>query len=143
MPSESIYHKGKIVEITPEYTSVEIISESACAACHASALCGLSEYTRKAVQVPTRGLDNYSVGQEVNVVLRSSMGHKAVWLAYVIPLAVLVAALLLALGAGAGELVSGLIAVCAMAVYYFVLWLLRGKLRNEYVFSIEETNNSN
>ncbi len=135
--SSEISHRGRIVAITPEITTVEIVSESACAACHARGLCSLGDSTVKQVELPTRGWDNYSVGQEVNVVLRASMGHKAVWLAYVIPLLVMVAVLLGTLSAGGSELLAGLCAIGAIALYYLVIWLLRGRLRNEYIFNIK------
>ena len=126
-----------IVKVTPEFTTVEIISSSACSACHASGICGMSEYTKKAIEVPTRAWDSYEPGQEVNVVLKASMGHKAVWLAYVAPLCVLLAVLLGSLGLGAGELAAGLGAIGGVAVYYLFLWLFKDRLRNEYVFAIE------
>ncbi|MBP5336854.1 MAG: SoxR reducing system RseC family protein [Bacteroidales bacterium] len=135
--SSEISHRGRIVSITPEITTVEIVSESACAACHAKGLCSLGDSTVKQVELPTRGWDNYDVGQEVNVVLRASMGHKAVWLAYVIPLIILVAALLGTLAAGGSELLAGGVAIGAIALYYLVIWLLRGRLRNEYIFNIK------
>lgn len=135
--NSEIAHRGRIVSITPEITTVEIVSESACAACHAKGLCSLGDSTVKQVELPTRGWDNYSVGQEVNVVLRASMGHKAVWLAYVIPLIILVAALLGTLAAGGSELLAGGVAIGAIALYYLVIWLLRGRLRNEYIFNIK------
>ena len=133
---ESVAHKGRIVQISPQFTTVEIVSESACSSCHAAGLCGMSEYTKKAIEVPTRSWDNYEVGQEVNVVLKASMGHKAVWVAYVIPLIVMTAVLLGFLGAGAGELVAGLSAIAAVGLYYLVVWLLRDRLRNDYIFEI-------
>ena len=132
-----ITHRGRIVSITPEFTTVEIVSESACAACHAKGLCSLGDSKVKQVEVPTRGWDNYAVGQEVSVVLRATMGHKAVWLAYVVPLLVMVAALLGILAAGGSELLAGLGAIGAVAVYYGVIWLLRDRLRKEYVFNIK------
>ena len=132
-----ITHRGRIVSITPEFTTVEIVSESACAACHAKGLCSLGDSKVKQVEVPTRGWDNYTVGQEVSVVLRATMGHKAVWLAYVVPLLVMVAALLGILSAGGSELAAGLGAIGAVAAYYAVIWLLRDRLRKEYVFNIK------
>ncbi len=135
--SDLISHKGLIVEISPEFTTVEIISEAACSSCHAKALCGLGESKKKAIQVPTRGWDNYVVGQEVEVQLKASMGHKAVWLAYVLPLIILVAALLLLSVAGIPELYAGLGALLVMGLYYFVIWCFRSKLKNEYIFNIK------
>lgn len=132
-----IVHSGRIVEITPEFTSVEIVSESACSACHAKGLCGVSESRIKVVQLPTRGWDDYKVGDEVQLVLKSSMGHRAVWLAYVIPLFILLAVMLGLLEAGVRDIVSAGVAVAAIAVYYFVLWLCRKKLQKEYIFNIK------
>ncbi|MCR4859427.1 MAG: SoxR reducing system RseC family protein [Bacteroidales bacterium] len=135
--SSEISHRGRIVSITPEVTTVRIVSESACSACHAKGLCSLGDSTEKDVELPTRGWDNYEVGDEVDVVLRASMGHKAVWIAYVIPLVLMVAALLGVLAAGGSELLAGLVAIGAIALYYFVIWLLRERLRNEYIFNIK------
>ena len=134
---EEITHKGIITAIDPEITTIQIISESACSACHAKGLCSLGDSKVKQVELPTRGWDNYSVGQEVSVVLRATMGHKAVWLAYVVPLIILVAALLGILSAGGTELLAGLGAIGAVALYYGVIWLMRERLRKEYVFNIK------
>jgi hypothetical protein len=38
---------------------------------------------------------------------------------------------------GVGEVVAGLSGIAAVAVYYFLLWLFRGKLQTEYVFTIK------
>ena len=136
--TETISHKGRIIGITPEFTTVEIVSESACSSCHAKGLCGVSESKVKQIQVSTRGWDNYCPGDEVEVLLSASMGHKAVWIAYAIPLMVLMALLFGASALGAGELVSGLAGIGGTAVYYFVIWLLRDRLRNEYIFNIKK-----
>ena len=138
--SSQISHTGRIVGITPELTTVEIVSESACSSCHAKGLCGASESKTKTVTVATRPWDSFSVGDEVKVTLKASMGHKAVWIAYAAPLAVLVAVLLGSTYAGAGELAAGLLSIGAVAVYYFVIWLLRGRLQNEYIFNIISNN---
>ena len=135
--NSDIAHRGRIVSITPEVTTVEIVSEPACSACHARGLCSLGDATVKQVELPTRGWDNYQVGDEVQVVLQASMGHKAVWLAYVVPLLVMVAALLGTLAAGGPELLAGLVAIGAIALYYTTIWLLRSRLKNEYVFNIK------
>ena len=116
---------------------MQIVSESACSACHAKGLCSLGDSTVKEVELPTRGWDNYQVGDEVSVVLQASMGHKAVWLAYVLPLVLMAAALLVTLSACGSELLAGGVAIAAVALWYAVLWLLRGRLRNEYIFNIK------
>lgn len=135
-----ISHTGRVVEVNPQTTVVEIISESACSSCHAAALCGVSEYSHKAIEVPTSPLTYYEVGEEVEVLLKATMGHKAVWLAYVAPLIVLIASMMLSLSLGSGELTAGLVGIGCIALYYLMIWLLRERLRTEYVFEIKKKN---
>lgn len=130
---EQIRHKGKIIEITPEFTSVEIISESACSACHAKGMCGIAESKAKIIQLPTSGWTERNVGDEVEVALKATMGHKAVWLAYVIPLLVLIAGLFGGLKLF-DELGAGLFAIVLVALYYLPLYCFRKALNNEYIF---------
>ena len=52
-----ITHVGKIIEMTPEFTTVEIMVSSACSECHAKGLCGMSEEQEKVITLPT---DPYS-----------------------------------------------------------------------------------
>lgn len=137
---KTVSHRGRIIGITPDVTRVEIISESACASCHSRNFCSLGEASRKIVEVPTSGWDNYKVGQEVNVELVASLGHKAVWLAYAIPLVILIAVILACISIGLGELVSGLASILAVVVYYFVLFCFRNSIRREYVFKITDNN---
>ena len=134
----NISHRGRVVEITPELTSVEIISEAACASCHAKGLCGLGESKSKLVQLPTSPYMDLAPGDEVEVLLSASMGHKAVWIAYVIPCFLLIAVLLILNATAVGELASGLGAIASVLVYYFVVWLFRGRLRNVYIFKIKK-----
>ena len=134
----NISHRGRVVEITPELTSVEIISEAACASCHAKGLCGIGESKSKLVQLPTSPYMDLAPGDEVEVLLSASMGHKAVWIAYVIPCFLLIAVLLILNATAVGELASGLGAIASVLVYYFVVWLFRDRLRNEYIFKIKK-----
>ena len=135
--TEQVKHTGKVVSMTPQLTTVQIVSHSACSECRAASLCGMSEYTEKAIRVPTDPYAKYGVGDEVQVVLKASMGMKAVWLAYFLPLVVLLAVALGLIALGVGEVAAGLGGLAAVGVYYFIIWLLRERLRNEYVFTIE------
>ena len=72
----TVSHKGRVTAVTPQLTTVEIVSESACSACHAKGLCSLGEQQTKIVEVPTSGWDMLSPGDEVEVLLKASMGHK-------------------------------------------------------------------
>ena len=134
---EQITHKGRIVAIDPDITTIEIIAESACASCHAKGLCGLGEEKVKQIQVRTSAWTPRKVGDEVEVVLKKSMGYKAVFIAYGLPLVVLFAALMLLGALGVGELWAGLGALGAVAVCYFVLFLFRNKISKDYSFFLK------
>ena len=74
MARNEISHKGRIVSVTPESTIVEIVSTSACAACHAKGMCGLSESKIKTneVQILTRvKIRNKKNGQTMSYMIVS------------------------------------------------------------------------
>lgn len=138
MAKNEISHAGKIIEITPDFTTVEIISSSACASCHAKGLCGVSEEQVKVIMVPTAPYTLYEVGDEVRVLLKKSMGLKAVWISYVIPLLILMILILSLSSVTVHELYTGLISIGGVALYYLGIYLFRDKLANEFVFYIKE-----
>ena len=135
--SNEITHSGKIIEITPDFTTVEILVSSACASCHAKSLCGMSEEEEKVIMLPTDPYATYNVGDEVMVCSKMAMGLKAAWISYVIPLAILMALILVLTSVGVNEFISAISAVGAVGVYYFIIWLLREKLQDEFVFYIK------
>ena len=135
-----IVHAGKILEITPDFTTVQIIVSSACSSCHAKGLCGMSEEEEKVIMLPTDPYATYNVGDQVQVCTKMSMGLKAVWISYVIPLAVLMILILSLSGVIESEVYRALTAICGVAVYYLFVWLFRSKLSNEFVFYIKQNN---
>ena len=138
MAKDDVSHIGKIIEITPEFTTVEIISSSACASCHAKGLCGVSEEKVKVISLPTDPYASYSTGDEVEVVMKKSMGLKAVWISYVIPLFILMILILSLSSVTVHELYAGLIALGGVALYYLLIYLFRNRLSKDFVFYIKE-----
>ena len=138
---ERIEHEGKVVSVDKDYIGVEIVNKSACAACHAKGVCGASDASIKVVEVAqdiTTLTEDYQVGETVNVVMRSSMGTQAVWLAYVVPLMVLMAAILVFWLCQASELVMGLGALGILALYYVGLFFFRNKISKIFTFTIDK-----
>ena len=123
--------------MTPDFTTVKITVSSACASCHAKGLCGMSEEEDKVIMLPTDPYAAYNVGDEVTVCTKMSMGLKAAWISYVIPLAVLMALILTLTSFGINEFIAAGSAVGGVALYYFIIWLLKDKLNDEFVFYIE------
>lgn len=132
-----IVHTGKILEITPDFTTVQIVVSSACASCHAKSLCGMSEDEEKVIMLPTDPYATYNVGDEVQVYTKMSMGLKAAWISYVIPLAILMILILSLSAVIESEVLRALAAIGGVGVYYFFIWLFRERLANEFVFYIK------
>ena len=138
MSKNEISHIGRVKEMTPESTVVEIISSSACSACHAKGLCGVSEEKVKEIEVPTDPYATWNVGDEVRVMLRQTMGLKAVWISYVVPLLILMILILTLSAVKLHEALVGLVSVCAVAVYYLVIYLMKDRLAKDFVFYLKE-----
>ena len=136
MKKNEIQHTGEIIDITPDFTTVKIIASSACSACHAKSLCGMSEEQEKIIMLPTDPYATHNVGDKVQVATKMTMGLKAVWISYVIPLAVLMILILSLSSVIGNELVLGLVSIAGVALYYFGIWLFRDRLSDEFVFYI-------
>ena len=131
-----IVHSGKIIEINPDFTTVEIMVSSACSECHAKGLCGMSEMEEKVIMVPTDPYEPRKIGDIVQVKTKMTMGLKAVWISYVIPLAVLMILILSLSAVIENEFLRGGIAIAGVGVYYFVIWLLKDRLSDQFEFYI-------
>lgn len=134
---EEITHKGRIVAIDPEITTIEIVAESACASCHAKGICGLGEEKVKLIDVRSSAWHPHQVGDEVEVVLKKAMGYKAVFIAYGMPLVVLFVTMMILNGIGVGELWAGIGSLIAVAVCYLVIFLFRNKISKDYSFYLK------
>ena len=87
--------------------------------------------------LPTDPYATYNVGDEVQVYTKMSMGLKAAWISYVIPLAILMILILSLSAVIESEVLRALAAIGGVGVYYFFIWLFRERLANEFVFYIK------
>ena len=132
-----IEHSGLVERTDREMVYVRITSQSACGSCKAREACGLAEAQDKIVAVATPDAAQYTTGEAVMVGVRRSAGIRAVVLAYVGALVVLLAVLIAAItGMGLSEGVGALAAIAGVGVYYFVLWLFRRKIEHTIQFTI-------
>ncbi|MBQ5393498.1 MAG: SoxR reducing system RseC family protein [Alistipes sp.] len=130
---------GTVAEVSAKQVVVRITSRSACGSCAARSACGLAEAQEKLIEVRTADAARYAVGDEVTVGVKPYIGAKAVGLAYVGALAVLILALVLSVGVfGVSEGVGVLITLAAVALYYGVLWLVKDKIEHTIQFTINK-----
>ena len=138
---EKVSHEGVITALDEKFITVEILSKSACAECHAKGMCAASDQQTKVIEIPhniTSLSGGFEVGEKVNVLLEPSMAVEAVLISYGVPLFVLMVLLLILLSVGISELLSGLISMGAVALYYVILSFFSGRLKRVFTFSVEK-----
>ena len=140
MKGEVITHRAKVIHVADNYVDVVVLSESACASCHAKGQCGAAESREKRMIIEPPVASYFSEGEEVEVFTEKVMGIKAVWVAYILPFLLVLFLLLVLLQTGCGELISGISALSVLVVYYIILYALRSRLSREFVFNIRKIN---
>ena len=139
--ADLIKHKGIVEKIDGSHVTVRIVQTSACSSCSAKGLCNASESKEKLIDVYQSQV-LCRVGEEVVVCGTTSMGMRAVFLAFGIPLLILLAALFVSMRmTGDDALLSAVIALCAVIPYYLIIYLCKDKLDRTFSFTIEKHNN--
>jgi len=137
MKKKPISHPGKISKIEGNTISVHIVSTSACASCHAKGACTASDMEDKIIEVIDFHPEKYQIGQQVNVVMKKSLGMKAVAYGYFIPFLLVLIMLLISQSTLNNELYSGLLSLGIVVPYYILLFIFRDKISNSFRFQIE------
>lgn len=132
-----ITHEGVIVKVTDARVLVKVDKQSACADCHARGACTAVDQNEIIVEVNTAS-ESFEVGQQVILEAYTSMGLKAVMMAFVIPFILVVLTLSLSVIFLKSEIVSGLISLLVLIPYYLFLYLNRGKYKSKFNFKIRK-----
>ena len=138
--STSISHKGIIKRMQHTHVWVQILQASACSVCEAKGLCHSAESKEKIIEVETQRPQDFQVGQEVMLVGTLSQGMKAVFYAYVIPLALMLGVLFLSLFYDVDEAMSALFAIGVLIPYYIGVYLLRRYFTRKFTFTLKHIN---
>lgn len=138
--NEGISHSGVVERVTDDRVFVRIVQLSACSGCHAQSMCSASEKKEKVIEVPDRS-GQFQVNDPVALIGRTMMGMQAVVLAFVIPCVFVVMAIVVGALLDWPETMSGLIGLVLLSLYYGLLYFVRDKLRNRFVFTLKKLNN--
>ncbi len=134
---QSIRHCGIVDSIGITSITVRILSKGACAGCEARMACGNSESREKIIEVVGAEPSRYKIGDEVEVCLNRGAAYRAVVIAYVLSLVVLLASLIFTLTVlHLNEGLSALVALGATALYFCGVWAIRKRLEKQTKFTI-------
>jgi len=131
----TISHKGIVQKSDNESVTVLITAESACKGCHAEGSCTLSGTEEKIVEV--KGSFDVKSGDTVTVMMKQSAGFNALFLGYLLPLLIVITLLILLAVLKYSELASGLLAISSLLPYYLIIYLLRKRINDKFIFSLK------
>lgn len=138
----NIKHLGIVENINGSRLKVKIVQSSACSACSVKGHCSASETKEKIIDVYNKNNVPCQVGERVMIVGTTSMGMKAVLLAFVLPFIVLLLALIISLKlSGGDEAVSALVSLGTLVPYYLIIYICRNRLSRSFMFILESIYN--
>jgi len=132
---ETIQHNGTVEKVEGSSVFVSIKSGSGCSGCHAESICSLAGQEEKIVDV--KGKYNVSPGDSVIVLMKQSAGYKAVFLSYLIPLAIVIAGLFILNSLSINELLAGLGSIFLLVPYFLILYIFRAKINRSFTFTLK------
>lgn len=133
--SKNITHEGEIVGISDGVVQVKIVQNSACGACDVRSACHLSEKKEKVLEIVDSS-SSFQPGEKVIIEGSTSTGLRAVFYAFVLPLLLLFFVIAVFLYAFDNEVVAVVSALAFLGVYYVILYFLRERFKNKFVFKI-------
>lgn len=140
--TDTIKHLGTVEHIDGTHVQVRIVQTSACSSCTAKAYCRSSESKEKLIDIYDTDTSGLKTGDEVMIYGTTSMGMRAVVLAFGVPFLILIIALFIAYSCtGGNEILSGIIALLSIIPYYTVLYLCKDKLKKNFLFTLKTINN--
>ena len=136
--SKTIDHIGIIERIEGDIIFVRIEQESACSECHAKGICTASERKEKIIEVITDNSNAYHVNEKIIVSAELSLGLKAVLLAFVFPLTIVVMAIIIGTYLNWDESTNGTIGLALLIPYYVILYYFRNRIKKKFVFTLKK-----
>ncbi len=132
-----VEHRGVVEEVVDGIIKVRIISESACASCHAKGACTASDTQEKIIDVYTLNQKDIKAGKSVIIQGQKSLGLKAAFLAYILPFFIVITTLFITYFLTKSEAISGIASLVILLPYYIGIKFLTPKLEKSFVFTLK------
>ncbi len=135
--ANNIAHPGIVKKVENDRVFVMIMAQSACKSCHAKSICSVADMEEKIIEARKDPEKNYKEGERVNVVMKNSLGPKAVMIGYFIPFLIVVAALFILMAVTGKEGLSALISLALLIPYYIMISRKRESFKQTFMFTVE------
>ena len=131
-------HTGHIIAINNNAVTVKVLQLSACAHCDGKKFCTLAESKEKEVKISVSNPADYSIGEEVEILVQKKQMFTAVLWAYVLPLVLLFAGVGVGTALEMQEVHTALLGLVAVVVYYVFLFAINKILSKSLEFKISK-----
>lgn len=139
MREDCVEQKGIVIKKQEDKLVVKIEQKSTCSSCHARGACTSLDKKDKEIEIKSKDIANYNIGDEVVITISTKLGMKAVFIAFVLPLILIVLALFLSIKIfSLSQSLSALISLVVLAAYYFLLYKQNLFLSKQFNFTIKE-----
>ena len=140
MPDPSVIkHEGVVQSVEGNVINVALRPITACGSCDAKKACPVLEQGEvKVVEVSCKKPSAYKPGDKVMIVIETRHGIRALFLAYVIPLIMVVSVLFITSHVLKNEAAAGLISLGMLIPYYLLIFLFRHQLKKTFAFHLED-----
>lgn len=135
--SGTIRQSATVIRVDAAEIEVEVCRPEACAACKAKSVCSEGGGEGKRMTLVNDG-QGYRVGEQIQLVMRRSAGLKAVIIAYLVPVVLVVAALLIFQATPMSDTTAALLTLGILVLYFVIIRLLRGRINNQLTIEIEK-----
>lgn len=135
--NNKIKHTGIVDSVEEGCVKVRILQSSACSGCKVAAHCNASETKEKMVEVMVTGKPGYKKGDSVTVVTDTSVGFRASWYGYLLPLFLMIITLVAVVSVTHSEGMAALSALGILIPYYSILYVFRNRLKKRLQFTLE------
>ena len=135
---DTVSHTGKVVSVSDTHVFVQIERGSACGGCKNKGFCHVGKEENQILSIPTADANHYSADEEVQILMRTSLGMRALLYAYILPLIFLLIAFLTSRHVTSSEIVQIVCALIPVIAYYFILYKMRNRLEKTFQFYVEK-----
>jgi positive regulator of sigma E activity len=133
-----LQHNGLVTDFSNGKVKITLTEVSGCSSCHNS-LCMLGESKAKQIEVPSKDRI-FSMGDSVIVRIKPSSGYLALFLLYLFPFGLMMAAMVVLLNLNYNEGIAGLSALLILVPYYGALYLSQKYFQKQCEFEVVKSN---
>lgn len=133
--TSQITHSGFISKVADGRVKVSLFRPEACGSCQMKGYCGGDNDQREDFELSASG---YELGDEVQLMMSTDTGLRAVVVAYIVPFFVLMISLITSLQLGLNEGIAALLSLLFTGLYFVTLKVMSGDLKQHFSIKIQK-----